>query len=82
MRHEYFNPWVIFDKRDGREICQTPLLRDAQMMVAFDPDHRDMRKRKIILDQIVDVTSQELEPDLALREQPILPDRQQQPFSP
>ena len=82
MRDEYLNPWIIFDRRDGRQICQTPSLSDALMMLSFDPDHRDMRRRKLVLDQVVDISSQELEPDPTLCEQLTLPDRQQQPFSP
>jgi hypothetical protein len=82
MRDEHLNPWIVFDRRDGREICQAAAWRDAVMMISFDPDHRDVRRRRLVLDQVVDVTSQVLDPDPRLPEQLVLPDRQQEPFVP
>ncbi len=64
--------FLVFDIRSGRQVCECSSIRDALMMVGFDPDHREIRQRKLILDQIVDVASTRMPDDRRLREQVIL----------
>ena len=76
------NPFIVYDARDGREICQCAALADAEMMVGFDPDYRRWKVRRIVLDHVVDVPSVPLPSDPQLPAQKVLPDRQQVPFQP
>ena len=76
----FFEPYIVYDSRNGREICQCSSFDDTLMMIAFDPDHRKHKRRKFILDHVVDVSSQTLEPDKQLKAQNILPDRQEEPL--
>jgi len=50
------------------------------MMVAFDTDHRRYKQRKLILDQIVDITSEKLPDDKQLSPQRILNQSMAVPF--
>jgi len=76
----FFNPYIIYDVRNGREICQCSSVQDALMMVAFDTDHRRYKQRKLILDQIVDITSEKLPDDKQLSPQRILNQSMAVPF--
>jgi hypothetical protein len=51
-------------------------------MLNFDPAYRDIRQRRLILDQIVDVTSTQMPDDKRLKEQVILPESQAVAFAP
>jgi hypothetical protein len=75
-------PFIIFDSRTGREICQCASFDDALLMISFDPDHRQWKKRKFILDQVVDVPATVLSADKQLKAQRVLPERDAVPFCP
>lgn len=75
---EYSNYYSVFDK-NGRKICDVATINDAIMMTSFD-NQRTYRKIKILLDQVVNISSQRMEDDKQLNPQNILPDRQQEPF--
>ena len=77
-----YEPFIVYDIRDGREICQCGAFEDALAMIAFDPDHRAWKKRKLILDHVIDVAAEELPRDKELKEQRVLPEREAVPFSP
>jgi hypothetical protein len=51
-------------------------------MISFDPDHRKWKKRKFILDQVVDVSAEVLPGDKQLKAQRVLPEREAVPFCP
>jgi hypothetical protein len=74
--------YLIVDKRDGRQVCECGSIDDALMMVGFDPHYREIRQRKLILDQIVDVSSTQMPDDKRLKEQVILPESQAVAFAP
>lgn len=74
--------YLIIDTRSGRQICECASPDDATMMVGFDPDHREIRQRKLILDQIVDVASTQMPDDKRLKEQVILPQSEAVAFAP
>ena len=52
------------------------------MMVGFDPHYREIRQRKLLLDQVVDVASTQMPDDKRLKEQVILPESQAVAFAP
>jgi hypothetical protein len=65
--------YLVIDRRDGRQICECGSIQDATMVARIDEDHREIRLRKILLDQIVDVPSTRMDDDRQLRAQVILP---------
>jgi len=75
-------PFIIFDSRTGREICQCASFEDALLMISFDPDHRQWKKRKFILDHVIDVPAETLPADKQLKAQRVLPEREAVPFCP
>jgi hypothetical protein len=76
----FSNPYIIYDTRDGREICQCASIQDALMMIEFDPNHRKYKQRQILLDQIVDVASYRMPDDKQLKGQKILTQSDAVPF--
>jgi hypothetical protein len=74
--------YLVFDIRTGQQVCESNSLADATMMVGFDPHYREIRQRKLILDQIVDVASTRMPDDKRLREQVILPESHAVAFAP
>ena len=40
-------PYLIFDKRTGTQICETPSRADAKMMLHFDGANREVRQRRL-----------------------------------
>ena len=76
------NNYIVIDIRDGRQICECGSFTDAVLMLSFDPAYRDIRQRKLILDQIVDVTSIQMPDDKRLKEQIILPESHAVAFAP
>ena len=76
------NNYIVIDIRDGRQICECGSFTDAVLMLSFDPAYRDIRQRKLILDQIVDVTSIQMPDDKRLKEQIILPESHTVAFAP
>ena len=77
-----YEPFIVYDKRDGREICQCGVFEDALALIAFDPDHRHWKKRKLLLDHVVDVPAEVLPADKQLKAQRVLPEREAVPFNP
>ena len=64
-------------------ICEAADLKDAQMVVDFDPNQREIRKsKKVLPDQVVEVSFTQLPNDKQLKAQKILPDREAVPFRP
>ena len=45
------------DKTTGRVLAHCGEEADALMMISFDPDKRTYRKQKLIMDQVITVTS-------------------------
>jgi hypothetical protein len=70
--------YSVFDK-NGNKICDTSGLEDTIMMCSFDTT-RTYRRNNILLDQIVNISWENLDDDKQLSPQNILPDRQQEPF--
>lgn len=76
----YFNPYIVYDVRTGREVCQCSSIQDTLMMIAFDPDHRKYKQRKLVMDQVIDVLSEKLPDDLRLEPQLVLNESTAVPF--
>ena len=75
--------FLVYNKRTGERICEAADLKDAQMMVDFDPNQREIRKStKILPDQVVEVSFTQLPNDKQFKAQKILPDREAVPFRP
>ncbi len=49
--------WIVTENKTGRVIAHCGDLNDAMMMVSFDPTNRSYKRNRIILDQVIDVTS-------------------------
>jgi hypothetical protein len=75
---EYSDCYSVYTKT-GTKICDTASIVDAEMMISFDKT-RFYKKNKVLVDQIVNIPYKKIEDDLQLKEQNILPDRQQDPF--
>jgi len=75
--------FLVYNKRTGERICEAANLKDAQMMVDFDPNQREIRKsKKVLPDQVVEVSFTQLPNDKQFKAQKILPDREAVPFRP
>ena len=75
--------FLVYNKRTGERICEAADLKDAQMMVDFDPNQREIRKStKVLPDQVVEVSFTRLPNDKQFKAQKILPDREAVPFRP
>lgn len=74
--------YLVFDIRTGQQVCESNSLADAGMMVGFDPHYREIRQRKLILDQVVDVASTRMPDDKRLKEQVVLPESHAVAFTP
>ena len=75
--------FLVYNKRTGERICEAADLHDAQMMLNFDPNQREIRKtKKVLPDQVVEVSFTQLPNDKQLKAQKILPDREAVPFRP
>ena len=75
---EYSDHYSVFDK-NGKKVCDSSSIEDTLMMVSMG-QQRTYKQVKILLDQIVNISSQRMEDDKQLEPQNILPDRQQEPF--
>ena len=49
--------WIVKENKTGRVIAHCGDLNDAMMMVSFDPTNRSYKRNRILLDQVIDVTS-------------------------
>ena len=52
-----YDYWVVTDTRTGRVIAHCGLEEDAIMLVGFDKDKRTYRKQKLMMDQVITVSS-------------------------
>jgi len=48
--------WIITNNQTGKIICNCSKLEDAVMMVNFDPYRRSYSKKRLLVDQVIDVT--------------------------
>lgn len=70
---EYTDYYSVYDK-NGRKICDTPSIQDALIMIDLG-EGRTYRKIKILLDQVVNISSMRMADPKQLQEQKVLPDR-------
>lgn len=49
--------WIVTENKTGRVIAHCGDINDAMMMVSFDPSNRSYKRNRILLDQVIDVTS-------------------------
>jgi hypothetical protein len=49
--------WVVTDNRTGKVICHCADINDAIMMVNFDPHYRSYSRHRLLMDQVINVTS-------------------------
>ena len=49
--------WIVKDRRSGRVIAHCGDINDAIMLVSFNPDNRTYKRNRVLLDQVIDVTS-------------------------
>ena len=75
---EYNNYYSVYNK-NGHKICDTADVNDAILMCSFDST-RTYRQVKIIMDQVLNISSQKMEDDKQLKSQNILPERTAEPF--
>jgi hypothetical protein len=74
---EYADYYSVYD-RNGKKICDSPSIQDTLMMVNIG-EGRTYRKIKILLDQVVNVSSMKMADPKQLQEQKVLPDRTAEP---
>lgn len=75
---EYTDYYSIFDK-NGVKILDCGSIKDAWLMCSMDST-RTYKKIKILMDEVVNISSMRMEDDKQLEPQNILPERQQEPF--
>ena len=49
--------WVVKERSSGRVIAHCGDINDAIMMVAFDPNNRSYSRNRVLMDQVIDVSS-------------------------
>ena len=49
--------WIVTERRTGRVIAHCGDINDAIMLVSFNPDNRTYKRNRVLLDQVIDVTS-------------------------
>ena len=54
MMNEY---WIVTENRTGRVICHCANINDAMMMVSFDPEKRTYSRNRVLMDQVIDISS-------------------------
>lgn len=64
--------YLVYNKSTGAQICECATCDDARMMLLFDPDNREVRQRRLLMDQVVDISSVRLPDDKQLKGQLIL----------
>ena len=72
--------YYVVLREDGSVICHCGEEQDAQMMVRLNPKSYYRIDHYPDPPKVVNVTSQEMEPDKQLNPQNILPDRQEEPL--
>jgi hypothetical protein len=74
---EYTDYYSVYDK-NGRKLCDSPSIQDTLMMVTLG-EGRTYKKIKILIDQIVNISSMRMADPKQLQEQKVLPDRTAEP---
>lgn len=54
MINEY---WIVKNNRTGKIVCHCADINDAIMMVNFDPNNRSHCRQRLLVDQVIDITS-------------------------
>ena len=49
--------WIVTNNQTGKIICNCADIKDAVMVVNFDPHRRSYSKKRLFIDQVIDVTS-------------------------
>ena len=49
--------WVVKDTKIGRIIAHCGDINDAIMMVSFDPNNRSYSRNRVLMDQVIDISS-------------------------
>jgi hypothetical protein len=49
--------WIVTDNRTGRVLAHCGDINDAIMMVNFDPHYRSYSRHRVLMDQVINVTS-------------------------
>lgn len=49
--------WIVTNNQTGKIICHCADIKDAVMVVNFDPYKRSYSKKRLFVDQVIDVTS-------------------------
>jgi len=49
--------WIVKERKTGRVIAHCGDINDAIMLVSFDSDNRTYSRNRVLLDQVIDVTS-------------------------
>jgi hypothetical protein len=49
--------WIITDNKTGRVLAHCGDITDAMMMVNFDPHYRSYSRHRVLMDQVINVTS-------------------------
>jgi hypothetical protein len=86
--------WVVKERSSGKIIAHCGDINDAIMMVSFDPNNRSYSRNRVLMDQVIDISSttdKQLPGQLGLPagkeklpislEQNYLPDNQQVPVN-
>lgn len=54
MMNEY---WIVKENKTGRVIAHCGEINDAIMMVSFDPANRTYSRNRVLMDQVIDISS-------------------------
>jgi hypothetical protein len=49
--------WVVKERSTGRVIAHCGDINDAMMMVSFDPNNRSYSRNRVLMDQVIDISS-------------------------
>ena len=49
--------WIVTNNQTGKIICNCADIKDAVMVVNFDPHRRSYSKKRLFVDQVIEVTS-------------------------
>ena len=49
--------WIVKERKTGRVIAHCGDINDAMMMVSFDPTNRSYSRNRVLMDQVIDITS-------------------------
>jgi hypothetical protein len=49
--------WIVTDNKTGRVLAHCGDINDAIMMVSFDPHYRSYSRHRVLMDQVINVTS-------------------------